>query len=268
MFITFWPSGSVFSPSLTSRQHQTAFIRSSPLSLCRQSLPPHRLRLRAQVFSAAAPTSFESFFRCQTGQWHTLRCYFYRRAAAAEGEPPVLESERSETTFSVAPLTLSTKRAVLRDNGVDERALTEAGLDLEGGIAGFCVTFATVMERGERVKESTNLLFVPDIAGRGDGTSGTAVRGKYYRDRGYEEGGPIAAEFEYRPDERELLMITAYAKTVSVDRITLCNEQLRLRQITNYRRPLQWDPSRSAHLNRPLLQDVWLNGGGIEQKVA
>ena len=111
--------------------------------------------------------------------------------------------------------------------------------------------FATISDKGDRVNQSLNLLFVPTQE------QGELLLGDYLRDRAYEEARPIISHFQFNPANSELLMTTHYTRVVSVDSITLVNPRLRIRKILNYRRP---------EANEPL-QDVVLVGFGVEQKV-
>jgi len=83
------------------------------------------------------------------------------------------------------------------------------------------------------------------------------VTGNYYRDLGYEEKGPVAANFSFDPSIMNLTMTTYYTRVVSVDEIQLINPDLRLRKIVNYKRPSKDDAP---------LSDVLLAGFGVEHK--
>lgn len=222
--------------------------------------------LIAQSARGAPLETFRAFFRYQPGQWRSERCYFYRvndDPAKAGTET----TERSETVFGVEPLTSALLEKVLRDNGTSEAQLVEEGfLKLEQA-AGFRVSFDTKMERSGDVSASTNLLFVPQAMDAQTARQLGLVRGLYFRDKGYEEDRPIIGQFEFHVSTRELVMITAYARTVSVDRILLCSERQRLRQIANYRRPVAWQEDAPLERNRAFLTEVWLLGAGIEERL-
>jgi len=214
----------------------------------------------------AALETFKLFFRCQPGRWRSERCYFYRETAdvADRGGESV---ERSETLFQVEPLTAETTTKVLRDNGTDESKLISEGFHSLEYAAGFKVSFNTRMEHSGDVSASTNLLFVPQVLDVQLARQLGLVRGLYFRDKGYEEDRPIVGQFEFHVTTRELVMVTAYARTVSVDRILLCSERQRLRQIANYRRPEAWQRDAPLDRNRSLLTEVRLLGAGIEDRL-
>lgn len=177
---------------------------------------------------------FQNFFDCCVGNWATERTYHYM---ARE------EVERSHTDFSVYPLTADLKTKVLTDN---QYAIPE-DLDV---LPGYHLAFDTVSDKGERVSQQLNLLFVPK------GQTGSTIEGDYLRDRAYEEAKPIISQFHFHTDTRELLMTTFYTRVVSVDSITLVNPNLRIRKILNYERPADGKP----------LENVVLVGFGVEQK--
>ncbi|MEO1132199.1 MAG: phycobiliprotein lyase, partial [Cyanobacteria bacterium J06639_1] len=120
------------------------------------------------------------------------------------------------------------------------------------GLPGFRLAFNTVSEKGEKVSQSLNLLFVTHTE------TGHILEGDYLRDRAYEEARPIISHFRFDTQTNELLMTTNYTRVVSVDSITLVNPDLRIRKILNYSRPPAEQP----------LSDVVLVGFGVEQKVA
>jgi hypothetical protein len=222
--------------------------------------------LIAQSARGAPLETFRAFFRYQPGRWRSERCYFYRVDDDTTKESTET-TERSETVFQVEPLTPEIQQKVLNDNGTSEAKLVEEGfLGLEQA-AGFRVSFDTKMERSGDVSASTNLLFVPRAMDAQMARQLGLVRGLYFRDKGYEEDRPIVGQFEFHVATRELVMITAYARTVSVDRILLCSERQRLRQIANYRKPVAWQDEASLERNRPLLTQVWLLGSGIEERL-
>lgn len=117
---------------------------------------------------------------------------------------------------------------------------------------GFRVSFLTRMASQEKlVRAGTNLAFVPEVVADG------AVQGAYYRDVGYEEGGPTRARFVFTVETRQLQMTTWYSKVVSVDEIRLIHDRLRIRRIINYRRPTEAE----MPLDNPMLI-----GYGVEVK--
>ncbi|MDX2216971.1 MAG: phycobiliprotein lyase [Oculatellaceae cyanobacterium bins.114] len=179
-------------------------------------------------------SSFHQFFQACVGTWITERTYHYLTHQ---------EVERSHTEFSIQPVTVDRKERVLIDNRYPIPS------DLSD-LPGYHMEFTTVSEKGDRVNQSLNLLFVPKQQ------EGDLVMGDYLRDRAYEESNPIIAPFRFNPATQELLMTTHYAHVVSVDSITLVNPRLRIRKILNYHRPAVGEP----------LQDVLLVGFGVEQK--
>jgi hypothetical protein len=182
-----------------------------------------------------ASSPFYQFFEACVGNWVTERTYHYL---------PQQEVERSHTEFVIQPVTVGHKEQVLTDNHYPIPP------DL-GSLPGYHLEFATVSEKGDRVNQSLNLLFVPKQE------DGELLTGDYLRDRAYEEARPIISSFQFNSANRELLMTTNYTRVVSVDSITLVNPGLRIRKILNYRRPAADEP----------LQDVVLVGFGVEQKV-
>ena len=178
---------------------------------------------------------FHQFFEACVGTWLTERTYHYLTQQ---------EVERSHTDFVIQPVTAERKERVLADNHYPVPS------DVDG-LPGYYLEFATVSDKGDRVNQSLNLLFVPKQQ------QGDLLVGDYLRDRAYEEARPIISHFQFNPANGELLMTTNYTRVVSVDSITLVNPRLRIRKILNYRRP---------DANEPL-QDLVLVGFGVEQKV-
>jgi hypothetical protein len=179
---------------------------------------------------------FQAFFDACVGNWTAERTYHYLTQQAVE---------QSHTEFAIQPVTVDRKAQVLGDNQYP------AVPDLDQ-LPGYHMEFATVSDKGDRVNQSLNLLFVPTQE------QGELLVGDYLRDRAYEEARPIISHFQFNPANSELLMTTLYTRVVSVDSITLVNPRLRIRKILNYRRP---------EANEPL-QDVVLVGFGVEQKVS
>ena len=179
-------------------------------------------------------SEFQYFFDCCVGQWKTERTYHYLTYQ---------EVERSRTEFIINPLTTDRKTKVLADNG----QTTDLELDT---LPGYHLAFETISEKGEKVSQELNLLFVPKSS------DGKIFEGDYLRDRAYEEARPIISHFRFDTKTRELLMTTNYTRVVSVDSITLINPNLRIRKILNYQRPLGSQP----------LEQVVLVGFGVEQK--
>jgi CpeS-like protein len=177
---------------------------------------------------------FQEFFDACVGTWTTERTYHYLT---------LQEVERSHTEFAIQPVTVEGKAQVLADNQYP------AVPDLDQ-LPGYHMEFATVSDKGDRVNQSLNLLFVPRQQ------DGPMIVGDYLRDRAYEEARPIVSQFQFNPVSRELLMTTTYSRVVSVDSITLINPTLRIRKILNYRRPAEGES----------LQEVVLVGFGVEQK--
>lgn len=177
---------------------------------------------------------FHQFFESCVGTWITERTYHYLTQQ---------EVERSHTEFVVEPVTVDRKGQVLADNQYP----MPSELD---NLPGYHLEFATVSDKGDRVKQALNMLFVPQQQ------DGALVRGDYLRDRAYEEARPIVSQFQFNSDNRELIMTTTYTRVVSVDSITLVNPWLRIRKILNYHRPSEGEP----------LQKILLVGFGVEQK--
>lgn len=184
---------------------------------------------------AEAHDVFYQFFDACVGQWSTERTYHYLTHQ---------EVERSHTDFDIAPLTPEIKTKVLTDNQYPVP-------DNLNALPGFHLGFKTVSERGERVAQALNLLFVHRPGPNG------SLEGDYLRDRAYEEAKPIISYFTFNPQSRELLMTTTYTRVVSVDSITLINPHMRIRRILNYHRPPADQP----------LHELALVGFGVEQKV-
>lgn len=180
-------------------------------------------------------SAFHTFFDHCVGRWSTERTYHYLTDQ---------EVERSHTDFEVTPLRSDRKQKVLTDNQY-------ASVPNLEDLPGFSMAFDTVSEKGEKVSQSLNLLFVPQ---REDGP---ILAGDYLRDRAYEEARPIVSHFEFDSRPRELLMTTNYTRVVSVDSITLINPKTRIRKILNYLRPPEGQP----------LEKLGLVGFGVEQKV-
>lgn len=179
---------------------------------------------------------FHTFFDHCVGSWSTERTYHYLTQN---------EVERSHTDFQVSPLTPELKAKVLADNQYDDVK------DLSA-LPGFHLSFNTVSEKGEKVSQALNLLFVVE------NEIGHTLEGDYLRDRAYEEARPIISRFRFDSNTSELLMTTNYTRVVSIDSITLVNPDIRIRRILNYLRPPAGQP----------LEKLGLVGFGVEQKVA
>ncbi|MEB3281267.1 MAG: phycobiliprotein lyase [Lyngbya sp.] len=179
---------------------------------------------------------FQEFFDHCVGSWTTERTYHYLTYQ---------EVERSHTEFVIHPIDSETKARVLTDNQRSREQNLEE-------LPGYQLAFETVSEKGERVSQQLNILFVPQKVEL------PFIEGDYLRDKAYEEAKPMIAHFRYNIHTRQLLMTTQYTRVVSVDSITLINPQLRIRQILNYQRPPE---------NQPL-ETVVLAGFGVEQKQA
>lgn len=178
---------------------------------------------------------FQEFFDHCVGQWITERTYHYLSYR---------EVERSHTEFVIHPLDNQGKAKVLEDN----HRLSK-NLELEV-LPGYRLAFQTVSEKGDRVSQELNILFVPQKL------DFPIIEGDYLRDKAYEEAKPMVSHFSYHTQTRELLMTTTYTSIVSVDSITLINPKLRIRRIINYKRPIENNP----------LETVLLVGFGVEQK--
>ncbi|HEY9864964.1 MAG TPA: phycobiliprotein lyase [Candidatus Obscuribacterales bacterium] len=178
---------------------------------------------------------FQEFFDHCVGEWVTERTYHYLSYR---------EVERSHTEFVIHPLKNQGKAKVLEDN----HRLSK-NLELEV-LPGYRLAFQTVSEKGDRVSQELNILFVPQKL------DFPIIEGDYLRDKAYEEAKPMVSHFRYHTETRELLMTTTYTSIVSVDSITLINPKLRIRRIINYQRPIENNP----------LETVLLVGFGVEQK--
>ncbi len=181
-----------------------------------------------------AITKFHYFFDCCIGAWGSERTYHYLTRP---------EVERSRTEFAIRTLTPALKEKVLRDN--------ELSSFFVDSLLGFYLSFETVSEKGEKVSQDLNMLFVPDQE------DAPVLEGSYLRDRAYEEDKPMVAHFRFDPQKLELLMTTTYTEVVAVDSITLINSNLRIRKILTYRRPTIGQP----------LENLVLVGFGVEQKI-
>lgn len=177
---------------------------------------------------------FHQFFDACVGTWATERTYHYLSHQ---------EVERSRTEFRIHAITPELKSQVLSDN----EYTASPRLD---DLPGYHLDFETVSEKGDRVKQSLNMLFVPEQP------QGKFVVGAYLRDRAYEESRPIVSHFSFNSETWELLMTTTYTRVISVDSITLINPKLRIRKILNYRLPKEGEA----------LRDLVLVGFGVEQK--
>lgn len=179
-------------------------------------------------------SQFQEFFDCCVGSWTTQRTYHYLTEQ---------EVERSRTEFIIESLTADAKAKVLQDNQRPSHPQVET-------LPGYQLAFQTVSEKGEKVAQQLNMLFVPHQF------DSPILEGDYLRDKAYEEAKPMVAHFRYDTRTRELLMTTRYTRVISVDSITLVNPTLRIRKILNYQRPPESEP----------LKDVVLVGFGVEQK--
>ncbi|MGK7901319.1 MAG: phycobiliprotein lyase [Hormoscilla sp.] len=179
-------------------------------------------------------SKFQYFFDCCVGKWQTERTYHYLSDR---------EVERSRTEFHIEALPTAGKVQVLEQNQ------QESNQNIEN-LCGYHLAFDTVSEKGDRVSQSLNTLFVPTLE------TEHIVEGDYLRDRAYEEAKPIVAHFRFDSSNLELLMTTYYTRVVSVDSITLINPNLRIRKILNYQRPPEDQP----------LENLVLVGFGVEQK--
>lgn len=186
-----------------------------------------------------AMAAFRTFFASQSGSWNSERTYHY-----TDDQPG---REESATTFDVLSLSDDEVRAVLTANrateAFDDKTVTSA--------EGFRVSFLTRMASQEKlVQNSTDLAFVPLEV------DGAFVSGLYFRSMGYEERNPVIARFNFDAGMNSLNMITKYSTVTSVDKITLVNPTMRLRNIVNYKRPADGMP----------LTDPVLVGFGVEKK--
>ncbi|NJL61380.1 MAG: phycobiliprotein lyase [Methylacidiphilales bacterium] len=179
-------------------------------------------------------SEFQKFFDNCVGNWTTERTYHYLTQQ---------EVERSHTEFNVEPITDELKLKVIQDNNFD----VPADLSI---LPGYHLEFQTVSEKGEKVSQQLNMLFVTQS------NDSTILQGKYLRDRAYEEERPIIADFHFDATKNELLMTTNYTRVVAVDSILMINPSFRIRRILSYRRPPEGQS----------LEEVVLVGFGVEQK--
>ncbi len=177
---------------------------------------------------------FQQFFDYCVGNWTTERTYHYLTQQ---------EVERSHTEFVVEPVTEALKLKVLADNAFPLPPNVNV-------LPGYHLKFQTVSEKGEKVSQQLNMVFVTQAE------DSTIYIGKYLRDRAYEEERPIIADFRFDTAKRELLMTTNYTRVIAVDSIVMVNPNLRIRKIVTYRRPNEGQP----------LEEVVLVGFGVEQK--
>ncbi|OKH53603.1 phycobiliprotein lyase [Calothrix sp. HK-06] len=180
-------------------------------------------------------SEFQQFFDDCVGNWSTERTYHYLTQQ---------EVERSHTKFVIEPITETLKLKVLADNAFKVPPHVNS-------LPGYHLKFETVSEKGEKVSQQLNMLFVTQEQ------ESNSLQGKYLRDRAYEEERPIIADFRFDNTKRELLMTTNYTRVIAVDSITMINPSLRIRRILTYRRPTEGEA----------LSDVVLVGFGVEQKV-
>lgn len=179
-------------------------------------------------------SKFQEFFDCCVGSWTTERTYHYLTHQ---------EVERSRTEFIIKTLNSGAKLKVLLDNQRPPHPQIEI-------LPGYELAFNTVSEKGEKVSQQLNMLFVPHDL------DSPILEGDYLRDRAYEEAKPMVAHFRYDTATKELLMTTRYTRATSVDSITLINPTLRIRKILNYERVPEGQP----------LTNLLLVGFGVEQK--
>ncbi len=184
-------------------------------------------------YQIMSTSEFQQFFDDCVGNWSTERTYHYLTQQ---------EVERSHTKFVVEPITETLKLKVLADNAFNVPPDVNS-------LPGYHLKFETVSEKGEKVSQQLNMLFVTQ------GEESNFLQGKYLRDRAYEEERPIIADFRFDSTKRELLMTTNYTRVVAVDSITMINPSLRIRRILTYRRPTDGP-----------LDEVVLVGFGVEQK--
>lgn len=196
--------------------------------------------------------SFKTFIDLMPGVWNSQRTYHY----LGTNIKPTVSTEKnstreeSQTTFEVHSLDAAVIEEVLQSNGIKSSAaaLNSWQRDMT---AGFRVSFRTIMQSmgvDTPVVSGTNLAFVPTSV-----HVNGVIKGDYFRDLGYEEKGPIKAQFVFSAPKMQLIMTTTYTKVFSVDTITLVSPMLRLRQIVNYKRPAA-DSSEAA-----------TGGGGLQQ---
>ena len=179
-------------------------------------------------------SQLQEFFDCCVGSWTTERTYHYLTHQ---------EVERSHTEFIIKALNPGAKLKVLLDNQRPPHPKIEI-------LPGYELAFNTVSEKGEKVSQQLNMLFVPQDL------DAPILEGDYLRDRAYEEAKPMVAHFRYETATRELLMTTRYSRATSVDSITLINPTLRIRKILNYEPVPEGQP----------LSKLLLVGFGVEQK--
>lgn len=184
--------------------------------------------------------SFRTFIDLMPGVWNSQRTYHYV-GVDDDGKATVSDvdgtkkrtREESQTTFEVHSVNAGVIEEVLQSNGIKSSAVLNSWQ--RDMTAGFRVLFRTIMQSmgaDAPVVSGTNLAFVPTSV-----HVNGLIKGDYFRDLGYEEKGPIKAQFVFSASKMQLIMTTTYTKVFSVDTITLVNPMLRLRQIINYKRP-------------------------------
>jgi hypothetical protein len=188
--------------------------------------------------------SAQEFFAVCAGQWQTDRIYHY---------PLLGEVERSHTEFNAEILTSPEKHQI--SSSFIPREFFKSVDAIEHSY-GFAIAFDTKSETGEEVSMRLQALFVPDnlitypeklpkdplapglplAAAVAD--SEEMIQGFYLRDQGYSEVGAITGRFTYLPSRQTLEMTTYYGRSVAVDQIRILSEQVRLRTIITYQRPV------------------------------
>lgn len=188
--------------------------------------------------------SFQTFIDFMPGVWNSQRTYHYPGVNDDNSKSIVSDvngtheqqrtREESQTTFEVHSVDAGKIEEVLQSNGIKSSAVLNSWQ--RDMAAGFRVSFRTIMQSmgvDTPVVSATNLAFIPTSV-----HVNGLIKGDYFRDLGYEEKGPIKAQFVFSALKMQLVMTTTYTKVFSVDTITLVNPRLRLRQIINYKRPV------------------------------
>lgn len=186
--------------------------------------------------------SFKTFINKQVGHWASERTYHY-----IGGPVNGKELEQSTTVFQVAPL----------NSGDISKVFTLNEVPQDESACGFRVIFDTIMRNtGRKVHAETDVVFLcQQVSPRG------VLSGVYLRSQGYEDKDPAAATFTFTSGMDvgvgQLNMVTRYSQVVSVDQITLMDDDTRLRRIVNYKRP---------QTSEEPLKEIQLLGFGVEKR--
>lgn len=194
------------------------------------------------ISEALLKASFNTFINKQVGHWASERTYHY-----VGGHQSGKDLEQSTTVFQVAPLSADDITNVFNLNEVER----------DDSATGFRVIFDTIMRNtGRKVHAETDVVFLPQTV-----SNNGILSGIYLRSQGYEDKDPAAATFTFQSGMDvgigQLNMVTRYSQVVSVDQITLLDEDMRMRRIVNYKRPERSEDP---------LKELQLLGFGVEKR--